>query len=1343
VFTPGREEEEATQLWAQVEQDAPHQIAAFDGVWFARLLAERRAPSAPAQASSAPPARTSPQDRVLPEGLVTFLATDIEGSTQRWEQAPQAMQQALTRHHAIFHQLTELYGGQVFHTVGDSFICVFADAVAALQSALALQRALLAEPWPEAITPLRVRMALHSGAATTQGEGYVAEPTLNRLSRVLALSQGGQLLLTQATIDLIGARWPQGVRRQDLGVQQLRDVSVPLQLWQALAPDLPPPPTREQHSTLALSSTLVSGQRSVVDWGEAIAVPTLYGRERELGTLQRWVVDERCRVVALLGLGGIGKSSLAITLAHQVLAQFDAVLFRSLRNGPPLADVLDQTIRAVSDQQATPPEQLPDKIARLVQLLRERRCLLILDNFESILEPDALSGTYRSGYNDYGALILALSEREHQSCLLLTSREKPSELGLHEGRSAPVRALQLAGLEDYACQLILEAKDISGAAPTVSALARLYGGNPLALQLISEPIHELFGGDVGAFLATGDAFFNGVGQLLAQQFGRSTPLEQAILYWLAIEREPVPLSALLANLDQAVPQREVLVALESLRHRMLIERAATKPAFTLQPVILEYVSDQLVEAVHHELVAGSPQLLCSHALIQATAKDYVRHTQERLIARPLLERLLRAYDHVDALERQMLILLASWREQSSREQGYGPGNIINLLRLLRGDLRGLDLARLAIRQAYLAEVDAQDVRLVGAQLANTVLAEAFHFPSSVVLSGDGALLAAGTSTGEVCLWRVVDRTSLWAVQGHTGGAWSVALSSDGQLAASGGGDGMVRLWEADSGRLVATLQGHSGAVWSVALSSDGGLLASGGDDGMVRLWETITGRLVVTMQGHSDAIRGVALSSDGRLAASGGGDGTVRLWETDTGRPLATLQGHSGVVWDVAFSPDGGMIASGGGDGTVRLWETDTGRPLATLQGHSGVVWDVAFSPDGGMVASGGDDRTVRLWETSTGRPFATLQGHTGAIHGVALNSDGQLLASGSRDGSVRLWETDTGRPLATLQGHTSMVWSVALSTDGRLAASGGGDGALRLWETGSGRLVATLQGHAGAAWSVALSSDGQLVASGGDDKTVRLWETGSGRLVATLQGHTTAVGNVALSSDGRLAASGGGDGVLRLWETSSEQLLAALQGHTGTIVGVALSSDGELVASGSFDGTVRLWETSSGKPGAILQGHSGAIRCVSLSSDGRLVASGGDDGTVRLWEAETGRPVATWQGHTSTIGGVALSSDGRLVATGSLDGTVRLWEAGSGRSLATLQGHTSMVWSVALSADGQLVASGSFDGTVKLWEAQSGACLRTLRAERCYERMDISGLGGITAAQRASLIALGAVEAP
>jgi WD40 repeat protein len=129
------------------------------------------------------------------------------------------------------------------------------------------------------------------------------------------------------------------------------------------------------------------------------------------------------------------------------------------------------------------------------------------------------------------------------------------------------------------------------------------------------------------------------------------------------------------------------------------------------------------------------------------------------------------------------------------------------------------------------------------------------------------------------------------------------------------------------------------------------------------------------------------------------------------------------------------------------------------------------------------------------------------------------------------------------------------------------------------------------------------------------------------------------------------------------------------------------------------------------------------------------------VWETHTGQPVAISQGHTGGVWGVALSLDGRLVASGGGEGVVQLWETHTGQPVATLQGHTGGAFGVALSADGRLVASGSWDGTLRLWEASTGTCLRILRPERRYERLDITGLTGVTAAQRAALLALGAVE--
>jgi WD40 repeat protein len=169
----------------------------------------------------------------------------------------------------------------------------------------------------------------------------------------------------------------------------------------------------------------------------------------------------------------------------------------------------------------------------------------------------------------------------------------------------------------------------------------------------------------------------------------------------------------------------------------------------------------------------------------------VRRSQERLIAEPLLERLVSGRGSVAAAVRQLERLLSQLREQTPEAQGYGYGNLVSLLRIARGNLRGVDLSGLTIRQVYFQEVEAQDVSLAGAYPSETVLAQAFNYPTDVALSADGTHVVAPTSAGEVYLWRIADRTLLTTLRGHAGAAWGVALSPDGRLVASGGFDGTV------------------------------------------------------------------------------------------------------------------------------------------------------------------------------------------------------------------------------------------------------------------------------------------------------------------------------------------------------------------------------------------------------------------------------------------------------------------------------------------------------------------------------------------------------------------------
>lgn len=1077
------------------------------------------------------------------------------------------------------------------------------------------------------------------------------------------------------------------------------------------------------------------------DWGEAVDISAFYGRTEELGHLEKWIVEDGCRLVALLGMGGIGKTSLSVILARQIKEEFAYVVWRSLRNAPPVRELLADLVKFFSNGEQTDlPDDVSSAIALLIgEYLQKHRCLLVLDNVESILSAGDRAGEYRQGYEDYGELLRRLGETYHCSCILLTSREKPKEIALLEGKTRPVRVWQLTGLTEADGKKIFQAEGFSESESGWKELIKWYEGNPLALKIAATTIQELFSGNIDEFLEQGTIAFGDIRDLLEQQFNRLSPLEQEIMYWLAIEGEPVSMSELRDDLVVSPIRLKILEALESLGRRFLIERVGA--GFTLQNVTIEYLYDRLTEQVCQEIATGELSVLHNYSLLKATANDRIINTQKRLIIQPLKEKLIAYFKNSGNLENQLTRLLSDLRDKSRQKPGYAGGNLLNLLRHLKNDLSGYDFSFLTIWQAYLQEAKLQGINFAHSDLSKSAFTQTFGSVFSVAFSPNGKYLAAGDSIGEIRLWQVASGTQVAIFQGHVNWVWSIAFSPDGQILASGSADGEVRFWKVDTGQCIYTLLGHGGRVWSVAFSPDGQTLASSGDDGEVRFWDTRKGRCLDTSLDHDKTVRTVAFSPDGQVLASGSDDGCARLWQVRSGECLSTLKGHSRCVRSVAFSPDGQILASGSSDRTVKLWNIQDGQCLKTLSGHTRTVRTVAFSPDGKTLASGGNDHSVRLWNVQNGQCLRTRQEHTNWVWSVAFSPNGQTLASGSEDQSLRLWDVRNGRCLKTFQSQSNRILSVAFSPDGQTLASGSEDRSLRLWDVGNGQCLKIWQEHANRVRSVAFSPDGQILASSSDDYSTRLWDVRNDRCLKTWQEHTDWVRSVAFSPDGQTLASGCDDHLIRIWDIRGGQCLQTLGGHTNRVWSVAFSPDGQTLASSSEDHSVRLWDIRKGKCLSIYSGHKDWVSSVAFSPDGQTLVSSSVDQTVRVWDVKTGQCTNVLKGHTAWVPSVAFSPDGRTLASGSADRTVRLWDVRTGECLKRLSGHENWVWSVAFGPDGQTLVSGSSDETLRLWEVETGDCLNIMRLLRPYEGMNITGTKGLTKAQRTTLKALGAVE--
>ncbi len=734
-------------------------------------------------------------------------------------------------------------------------------------------------------------------------------------------------------------------------------------------------------SSPALENNEKLANLNSVDRDEAVDTKVFYGRSQELNALKYQILEHKSRLVGIFGIGGVGKTLLAAQLAQEVETEFDYVIWRRVRNAPAVKPILIEIIKFISQQQVTEltlSDDFKEIISQLIDYLDQFRCLLILDNLETILQPkivncDRQESSYLDQYQGYGQLLEAIADSHHQSCLLLTSREIPNNFVSLSRNNPLVYSLKLSGLNlNEAKKIIQYQNTIIGSDRQQEKLINYYAGNPLALKMIASSINDLFNSDLEEFWQADVGVFGDINDLLAQQWHRLSELEKDVMYWLAIERESVSLGDLENSILSISSRSQLLTILQSLKRRSLIER--TNKGFAQQPVVMEYITEQFITQIYREIVTQNLQLFINHSLINSQAQEYIRATQINLIITPLIKKLIQQFVSQKKLQKHLKIIIDQLHDLDSNS-GYGAGNLINLLNYLDTDLTGLNFSHLNVWQADLRGVNLHQVDFSYSDLSNSVFSETIGTIFSVDFSPDGRFLATADTKSEIQIWQIPEWRQIKTLFRHEASPiWSVAFSEDGQFLASGSNDKLIKLWNFHTEECIHTLKGHTGNVFAVAWSPgtyfdfEGiNIVASGSEDSTVRLWDIATGECIATLKNNYTQIRSLSFHPNGVLLALGVDNGTVDIWDLTTRKVTQSLPQQASQYIPVVFNPRNGLLAVGYRDGSIKLWDCQKQIFVKILHCDRSQVFSLCFSADGKTLINSYLNLGMRIWNLETG----------------------------------------------------------------------------------------------------------------------------------------------------------------------------------------------------------------------------------------------------------------------------------------------------------------------------------------------------------------------------------------
>jgi WD40 repeat protein/class 3 adenylate cyclase len=1271
--------------------------------------------------------------------VVTFLLTDIEGSTALWDAHPAGMARALEMHDELFESAVRAAGGNLLKArgEGDSTFSVFERPTGALTAALEIRRALERTEWPEGCR-LEVRFAVHMGEVNERDGDYYGT-AVNRAGRLRSLAVGGQVLVSHAVTEVVADHLPEDASLLDLGEQELRGLTRPERVW-ALVDAFRP--VREALGGLCPYKGLLAFQAedSDVFFGREALVATLLGR-----------LAERHRLV-VVGASGSGKSSVAragvvgglrggallgsgdwrsviVTPGEQPSARLAAELSEAGARG---GDLSVESFRAVAGD--TRLVVVIDQMEELFTNCRDpgeraRFVDAVLDATEQLDGRVLAVGALRADFYGHCAAIPRLAAALSESTALLGPMD---DRELARAIEAPA---QVAGLRLEPGLVELMLRDLArepGSLPLLSH-ALLETWRRRSSRTLTLAGYEESGGVRGAIAHTAETVWNA--QLTPEQrtvarrvFLRLTELGEGT----EDTRRRVARAELVSGADAPVAD-DVLAALADAR--------------------LVTVGEGTVEVAHEALIREWPRLrgwldddrdalrIHRHLTRAAAGWDSVGRDVGELYRGPRLAavRDWLAGDEDPGLNELEAEFVAASTAQEDTERAAAEQEAAarerqnrRLRRLIVGVAIALVVALVAAgaalnqrnraddeaNRARAASVTAEVDRVVAElpalieqdrTLAALLATQASRLRPSAATRG--GLLAALTAAPQ---WRAT------AYGGHDGYSWT-ARFPDGRRAVATGRNG-AEVW--DVGRLRRLAGFSSPGTVGVTVSPDGERIATGSDRGMITVRNASSMRPVGRRLDLGMRVADVDFLSGDRLAAARGQvgstdpatpDNAARIWDLSTGLPVgAALGGHAGTVNTIAVSPDRALLATGGNDGRIVLHDARSGDALGAPFEVGAPVYDVAFSPDGASLAAGAIGGAVRVFDVASRQPRASVPTSADNIPTVTFTDDGRRIVTAGNVVQVRDSGTlaPVGPPILTQ--HTP---STLLALTGDELAVTGFDGTVSRWAPFGGAVIADVIRGSPAAGGT-FSPDGSRLAVSGYDDTVALYDARDRRRIATLSiggpgprpplsGATPA----AFTPDDRTVEIGNRLGEVQPFSAESGAPAGPpiTTGIGRPISSVAFAPDRELLVAASndinvangarvVDGRGRVTEVDPPMPFAL---------ATTFRTDGRrLVVTTGVGGASGYPVADggvgTGRRLDALGTQAETA---AFSPDGKLLAVGTQNGKIRFYDARTlERRGGTVSVSNAIVATLAYSGDSRLLVSQDLNMEFRLVDVRERA---------------------------------------